>query len=193
MHVLVCVCTGRARRCSQADERSSLAKLRPSITETWAKWGHPGRCRKYPLVSSNCSTWELLGFGREDGAGLTDARQIEELDVYVCVMEKQSFISRLRRCNFRDFSSQREKCSQPTPNAQKMILAGLDCERGVWWPGPHGGLRRARFFLLFLLSFPLQWPVLCIVYVMGLAEWLAGWLAGCPADVAVMGTASFRA
>lgn len=45
--------------------------------------------------------------GKQDGAGLTDARQIE---VYVCVMEKQNFISRLRRCNFRDFSSQEAEC-----------------------------------------------------------------------------------
>lgn len=50
--------------------------------------------------------------------------------------------------------SERSAASPPRMH-KKMILAGLDCERGVWWPGPQGGLRRARFFLLFLLSFAL--------------------------------------
>lgn len=70
--------------------------------------------------------------------------------------------------------------ASPLPMHKKLILAGLglDCERGVLAAGPHGGLRRARFFLLFpsFLS-SLVVGTACIVYVMGLAEWLTG----CPA------------
>lgn len=62
---------------------------------------------------------------------MTDARQWPLRQTYVSVVEKQNFISRLRRCNFRDFSSQENKCKPAHPVAQKMILAGLDCERGV--------------------------------------------------------------
>lgn len=105
--------------------------------------------------------------------------------MYVCVMEKQNFISRLRRCNFRDFFVTRAQvaAAQPTSSAQKRSSQGSSVSVESGGRGHTVACAAPVFSFSSFFPFLSSGRYLCIVYVMGLAEWLTGR----PAEVACDG------